>query len=234
MEFHSFHNTPGYIQREIPIMDHIRRSWKEGEETKWGDHSSLVMPPKLPEQEEVELFADGLAETAQQKMVEMLDRHDFLEHRRINNIKVIQSVSDAKNWDEFTEYFYTYFENSQYAEVLHIHRWLKYWRRIYEMASKSKFEQVFFEAKSEITEDDIARAKEVPLAELFDGDLKHSFGKFVGLCPFHGDSTPSFTIFENDNHYYCFGCNAWGDAIDYYMKTNHVSMIEAVKRLNER
>lgn len=233
MEYHNFHTTPGYIDGPTPIIDHIYTNYDRTKEPEWGSRKRWVLPPKVDEAE-VSEFADGLVITAQQKMTELLDRHDFLEQRRSNNVGVIQRVSDQKNWDEFTEYFYTYLENTHYTEVLYVHRWLKYWKKIYELAAKTQFEPVYFEKKDEITDEDVAKAKEYPIQELFDGNLRHSFGKLTGLCPFHEDSTPSFTIFENDNHFYCFGCNAWGDAIDFYMKTNHVSMIEAVKALNAK
>lgn len=236
MEYHNFSQTPGYIVGDTPLLDHIRFSRKQNTQPKPGDSRWFVRPPKLPDDEDIEMFADELVGTSQQKMVELLDHHDFLEKRRENNIGIIQSISDSNNWDEITEYFYTFMENTMYSEVIYVQRWLKYWKSIYELSAKKKFEPVFFEKSSsdEITDDDIARAKEYPLSELFDGNLKHSFGKLVGLCPFHEDSTPSFTIFEEDNHYYCFGCNAWGDSIDYYMKTNKVNMPEAVRTLNAR
>lgn len=224
---------PNYMQNQTPIIDHIRTNYDLTKEPKWGSRKWWVLPPKIDEAE-VEMFSDSLIETAQHKMVELLDRYDFLEKRRSNNIGAIQTESDKNQWDEFTEYFYTYIENTEYTEVLYVQRWLKYWKRIYELATNRKFEQVFFVQKDEITDDDVAQAKEYPIQELFDGNLRHSFGKLTGLCPFHEDSTPSFTIFENDNHFYCFGCNAWGDAIDFYMKTNHVSMVDAVKALNAK
>jgi len=219
-----------YIESNSPLLDHIRRNGEPGAATRrW-----FEMPPATPEQEEVDLFADGLIETSQLKLSELLDQHDFLENRRKHNIAFIQKRADSEHWDEISEWFWTYWENYQYSEIVYVQRWVKYWMKVYEMAAKVKFEPIFFEPKSEITDEDVARAKEVPLEELYDGNLRHSFGRLMGLCPFHEEKSPSFTIFQNDNHFYCFGCHTWGDAIDFYMKKNQVNMVDAVKALNGR
>ncbi|HWL80035.1 MAG TPA: DNA primase [Roseomonas sp.] len=50
-----------------------------------------------------------------------------------------------------------------------------------------------------------------------------------GCCPFHGEKTPSFYVY--DDHYHCFGCGAHGDAIAFVMQTQGASFPEAVERL---
>jgi DNA primase len=52
---------------------------------------------------------------------------------------------------------------------------------------------------------------------------------FLGLCPFHQEKTPSFTVF--DDHYHCFGCGAHGSVFDFVMQTEHLGFREAVERL---
>ena len=52
---------------------------------------------------------------------------------------------------------------------------------------------------------------------------------FLGLCPFHQEKTPSFTVF--DDHYHCFGCGAHGSAFDFVMQTEQLGFREAVERL---
>ena len=78
---------------------------------------------------------------------------------------------------------------------------------------------------SSITDAMIAHAKEFPIEGLYDGRLR----KGVGLCPFHDEGTPSFSI--KYNKYRCFGCDAHGDAIDFYMKTNNCNFVTAVKAM---
>ena len=58
--------------------------------------------------------------------------------------------------------------------------------------------------------------------------------EFTGLCPFHNEKTPSFTVSEAKGFYYCFGCGAKGSAIDFVMQTEGVAFPEAVERLGLR
>jgi DNA primase len=55
----------------------------------------------------------------------------------------------------------------------------------------------------------------------------------VGLCPFHREKTPSFTVSESKGFYHCFGCQQHGNAIDFVMATEGVDFGEAVARLAE-
>jgi DNA primase len=52
-----------------------------------------------------------------------------------------------------------------------------------------------------------------------------------GLCPFHKEKTPSFTVNEDKGFYHCFGCGAHGSAIDFVMQADGVAFPEAVERL---
>jgi DNA primase len=53
----------------------------------------------------------------------------------------------------------------------------------------------------------------------------------IGLCPFHKEKTPSFTLNEDKGFYHCFGCGAHGSVIDFVMQTEGLSFPEAVERL---
>ncbi len=55
--------------------------------------------------------------------------------------------------------------------------------------------------------------------------------EFAGLCPFHNERTPSFTVVEDKGFYHCFGCGAHGDAIGFTMKTENLPFPEAVEKL---
>ena len=56
-------------------------------------------------------------------------------------------------------------------------------------------------------------------------------GRYKGLCPFHKESTPSFTININQNMFYCFGCTIGGDVFKFVMHQRGLSFIEAVEEL---
>jgi len=63
-------------------------------------------------------------------------------------------------------------------------------------------------------------------------DLKRSGAyRLVGLCPFHDEKTPSFTIFKNDDHFYCFGCREYGDVIKFIRLVENLTFKQAVKTL---
>ena len=58
--------------------------------------------------------------------------------------------------------------------------------------------------------------------------------EYLGLCPFHNEKTPSFTINESKGFYHCFGCGAHGDIIKFEMDANGLPFIEAVKKLADK
>ena len=61
--------------------------------------------------------------------------------------------------------------------------------------------------------------------------LKKRGRKYEGLCPFHEEKTPSFSIDPEKGLFYCFGCHAGGDAIKFVMELERLSFPEAVERL---
>lgn len=64
--------------------------------------------------------------------------------------------------------------------------------------------------------------------------LKRKGGRFWGLCPFHGEKTPSFTVNPERGIYYCFGCGAGGNAFKFLMEHQGLSFPEAVRQLGEK
>ncbi len=64
--------------------------------------------------------------------------------------------------------------------------------------------------------------------------LKRAGSNLVGCCPFHSERTPSFTVFLNNQNYYCFGCGSGGDVITFVMKMQNVDYITAVEYLASR
>jgi len=64
--------------------------------------------------------------------------------------------------------------------------------------------------------------------------LRRSGTRWVGLCPFHGEKTPSFSINAEQGLYYCFGCGAKGDVITFVRQTEQLDFVEAVEKLAAR
>lgn len=61
--------------------------------------------------------------------------------------------------------------------------------------------------------------------------LKAHGHEFQGLCPFHKENTPSFTVNDEKGFYHCFGCNAHGDIVKFTMETEGLPFVDAVKAL---
>ena len=65
-------------------------------------------------------------------------------------------------------------------------------------------------------------------------DLRVRGSLATGLCPFHNEKTPSFTVYVNTQSYYCFGCGSGGDAITFIKNIENLDYTEAVTMLAER
>ena len=88
-----------------------------------------------------------------------------------------------------------------------------------------------------IVDEDIARVREATDIVGLIGErlaLKRSGRRFVGLCPFHGEKTPSFSVNADLGLFHCFGCQESGDAITFVRKLDGLDFVEAVERLAAR
>src|SRR5579884_3016672 len=64
--------------------------------------------------------------------------------------------------------------------------------------------------------------------------LRRRGRSFVGLCPFHAEKTPSFTVSEERGFFHCFGCGAHGDVFAFVMRTESLPFPDAVRRVAQR
>lgn len=64
--------------------------------------------------------------------------------------------------------------------------------------------------------------------------LRRAGANVKGLCPFHSEKTPSFTVYPADNSFYCFGCGVGGDAITFIKKMEHLDYPDALEFLAKR
>lgn len=88
-----------------------------------------------------------------------------------------------------------------------------------------------------ISRDYIAElSRRIDITELIGGfvELKRAGRMERGLCPFHNEKTPSFYVYPETNSFFCFGCNAAGDAITFVMRIQNLEYVEAVKYLAAR
>ena len=88
-----------------------------------------------------------------------------------------------------------------------------------------------------IVEEDIARVRAATDFVALAGEhiaLKRVGTRWVGLCPFHTENSPSFSVNAELGFYYCFGCGAKGDAITFVREIEHLDFVEAVEKLAAR
>ncbi|MCH5316366.1 MAG: DNA primase [Eubacterium sp.] len=64
--------------------------------------------------------------------------------------------------------------------------------------------------------------------------LRKRGSTLTGLCPFHNEKTPSFTVYPETQSFYCFGCGAGGDAVTFIRKIENLDYTDAVRALAER
>src|SRR5262245_66101445 len=65
-------------------------------------------------------------------------------------------------------------------------------------------------------------------------NLKRTGNTLKGICPFHSEKTPSFTVHRDKQFFHCFGCQAGGDVFSFVMLTEKVSFPEAVELVAEK
>jgi DNA primase len=88
-----------------------------------------------------------------------------------------------------------------------------------------------------ILDEDVARVRDATDLVALAGEhlaLKRVGKRFVGLCPFHAEKTPSFNVNPDMGRFFCFGCQANGDAISFVREVEHLDFVDAVERLASR
>lgn len=65
-------------------------------------------------------------------------------------------------------------------------------------------------------------------------ELKRRGSTLIGLCPFHNEKTPSFTVYPKTQSFYCFGCGVGGDSVTFIKNIEHLDYLDAVKLLADK
>ncbi len=88
-----------------------------------------------------------------------------------------------------------------------------------------------------IVDEDVARVRQstdmVALVTEY-SQLRRVGQRWVGLCPFHAEKSPSFSVNAAEGLYHCFGCKASGDAITFLRQIEHLDFVDAVESLAGR
>jgi DNA primase len=88
-----------------------------------------------------------------------------------------------------------------------------------------------------IPDEDVARVRTATDIVALIGEhaaLKRQGQRWLGLCPFHAEKSPSFSVNADEGFYYCFGCQAKGDAISFVRAIEHLDFVDAVRRLADK
>ncbi len=88
-----------------------------------------------------------------------------------------------------------------------------------------------------IPDEDVARVRAATDIVALIGEhaaLKRQGQRWVGLCPFHAEKSPSFSVNAEEGFYYCFGCQKSGDAITFVREMEHLDFVDAVRRLADK
>ena len=176
------------------------------------------LPPKIPT-DLLSTFETDLPSTCEQKLKGLKERDFQIEFKRRQynllllyleevNLPMVKFVNFVKKVDLDEELFV-------------INKWIVYWEMMRRKCLKLEIPQY----SNSLSEEEIASAKAYPFEALLGGKMKV-------VCPFHDERTPSFSVFRKENYGKCFGCNWWGDTIDFVMKSEELSFPDAVRRLN--
>lgn len=117
-----------------------------------------------------------------------------------------------------------------------IYRWHETANRQLEELKKSQRKKVnIFEFSYELIDAIKERVSLVDMIDELQIRKKRSGGnRYVIICPFHDEKTPSCMVYADEDKFHCFGCQAHGDSIDFYQLYNDIEFDEALARLCER
>ena len=85
----------------------------------------------------------------------------------------------------------------------------------------------------ETIEEILARTDIEPLISSY-VSLKRAGDTYKGLCPFHSEKSPSFTVYPRTSSFYCFGCGMGGDAVTFIKQIEHLDYPDALQFLARR
>lgn len=188
-------------------------------------------PPTYLADEEILVFEDGLQEIIPAKIEALVHRAEDLIQERDYGLRSLREFKEKKTADEIVFYIMSLMIEIRYSEYALVQKWLRYWLRLREIAFHTKdMSRVQFE-EGKISSEDVSRAKNFPIQDLYNGKLRKAGSRLTGRCPFHEEKTGSFTIFTDDNHFYCFGCHEHGTVLDYVMKTQKKNLRDAILSL---
>jgi hypothetical protein len=176
----------------------------------------------------VEIFGDDLRPVLEDKILSLNEEIEHLQELKEAKTEALQRKFERENLlgRGFSKWFIRYWLKLTTLMKLELSI-IRKKRELRKILTAYNFTHPFKETK----ELDVEGAKLVPVESFYQGKLRRVGKRLVGLCPFHNEKSPSFTIFTETNSYHCFGCKESGDAINFVIRTTGLSFPEAVRRL---
>lgn len=178
----------------------------------------FILSPKIPT-DLIQLFDQELPEICVEKLAALKERDRYLEFKKHQYDLLLLYSEEVNQPIERLVKFMKKIDLEE--EIFFLNKWIVYWETIRRRCLKLEVPQY----STGLTEEDIVTAKAYPFEALLGGKMKVA-------CPFHEERTASFSVFRKQNYGKCFGCNWYGDTIDFVMKNEELSFPDAVRRLN--
>jgi len=159
----------------------------------------------------------------------MRELSDLLKTTKNEIAKQVVSIKSNKDLDDDSKVFcQQWVQATLGAKLEKILRQIQTFKTLYYFTLPKKVLK-----EDRITDWQIEQASKTPIDQLItDRPLRRSGGgRFFCLCPFHEERSPSFCIYPDGGGYYCYGCGAGGNAINFAMKFYGYNFLKAVKFL---
>lgn len=177
--------------------------------------------PKLTDKELLQTFP-GTKTIIKEKIAEWQEKREVVAEIAKKKLTIVYEkvTSDTGRW-----FWRTWIKLNEGSELAAIDRHIQRLKRLL-VADKPV-------GPGRITDDDIQRALQAPIIDIAGQQLRlRKSGKnFVSLCPFHNEKSPSCFFYTETNSFYCYGCGAGGNVINYTQKINGAAFPEVVRQL---
>ena len=183
---------------------------------------------KLTYKELLNIFPEAVSGYIVPKIKELKEAIKKTEEQIKKCLKIVREKSKPENhW--FWEMVITVLDTSQLVEI---EKQIKHFTLLLNLTKNMTKEQPI-KPKNLITDEMVKRAEERPIEDVISNiiKLKKRGENLIGLCPFHNEKTPSFTVYTKTNSFYCFGCQKSGNTIKFVMEYHGLSFRDAIKLL---
>lgn len=166
----------------------------------------------------------------------LLERQRGISGSGLKSLSIEQAIIRLENLDERLQKTLKEAESGDFETYDKIATWVESNQRQLESLKRSQRKRVnIYEFSYELIDAIKDRVKIVDMLDELNIKKKRSGGnRYVVICPFHDEDTPSCMIYAQEDKFHCFGCEASGDVIDFYQKYLDLEFDEALTRLCDR